>query len=215
MIPEIGIGDIRRVGEEVLVVLFIHSHVVLIGMVACGALYRGLGAYIFVAADEAFPLDGVGAFPYCAVLNLLEVTAETFEVMLLDGSDRTEMVGDFGETLFIGYLGGIGIHLHTLEFLFAHGGGKVGGCVADHTGVNITGHLNFSTFEELKEYLGVVHLVGRSLAEDYSYREVKLLVSLGSIERVTGICHRFGRISSYQVLLGLSSFDRFLCCHSL
>ena len=68
-------------------------------MVACRAFLWRLFAFEYVSAHEAFPLDGMIAFPYGAFLYLFEICLETLAVMLFDSGDRFEMFGYFVESL--------------------------------------------------------------------------------------------------------------------
>ena len=83
----------------------VHSHVVLVGMVACRTFFRGLGAGIFIAAHEAFPYDGFVAFPHSALLYLVEIVEEAVTMPFFDCRDGAEMFGNVGKAFFFGGVG--------------------------------------------------------------------------------------------------------------
>ena len=73
------------------IIVDIKRHVVLIGMVTCGANRRGSGAFMNVTADQTLPLDRFFTLPNGAVLHLINITFETAAVMEFDGCNSREV----------------------------------------------------------------------------------------------------------------------------
>ena len=111
-------------------VRFVEGHVVLVRMVAGRTFFGRRGAFVYVAAHETLPFDGLFTFPHGAFVDLFQISFEAAAVVLFDFSDSTEMGGDFGEALFISHFGAVLIEFDTLFELFVSCGGEVGGGVA-------------------------------------------------------------------------------------
>ena len=89
----------------------------LVGVVACRAYLRRLGAGVFVAADEALPCNGFGAFPERAVLNVFQITFKAVVVSLFDCGYGLEVVGDVVEAFAAGNPGGFIVEVDTFTKL--------------------------------------------------------------------------------------------------
>lgn len=205
-------ADVRgkiSLGDYVLFKAFdvVHSHVVLAGMVAGGAFYRGFGAGVFVAAYEALPHNGAVAFPHGSFLNLTEIVDEAAAVVLLDFGYGEEVVGDVVEAFVARHLGGIAVELGALYEFFVGGGLEVllGG--AYYTGVDAEGDGNIAALKEFKEHLAVAQLVGGGLGEDACYGEVVLLLSLGGIICISTVGCRFCHVGNDEIFLGFGALD--------
>ena len=187
----------------------VEGHVMLARMVACRAYCRRLGANIFVAADEAFPCDWLVAFPYSAVLNLLEETEEAVAVVHLYCGDGAEVFSDFGKAFGVCYFCEAFVHFGAfLEFL-AGGYGKVFGGGADNASVNSYGYGYGTAFKKFEVDFGVAEFVGCCLLEYFLDGEIIFFLCLCGIESIA--CYRsgFGNVRDYEVFLGLRAFDTF------
>lgn len=132
-------------------VAVVHTHVVLIWVVAGRACLRRRCAYVLVAAHEALPGDRLVAFPYCAVLYLLKVMKETAVVTGFDFGDCAEMRCYFGEAFFVGDLGGLGVEFDTFDFFFVCGTCEIVGRGADYASVNTQCDRKIPTFKEFEK----------------------------------------------------------------
>lgn len=92
---------------------------------------------IFIAANEAFPGNFVVAFPYGAVLYLLEVVKETAVMTGLDSCDGAEVSGNIGEAFLIGHFSGIGVEFNTFYLFLAGSGGQILGGGTYNAGIDI------------------------------------------------------------------------------
>ena len=123
-------------------------------MVADGAHIWSLRAYDDVAAITAFPHFDLALFEYSGGFNVVQQRAVTLFVVLLDGTNLTELFGELGEALFFSRLGELVVHVGPLEVLAISSSGKVFRRVAN-------------AFELAEPHLGVILLIRRSFAEDF------------------------------------------------
>ena len=99
--------------------------IMLIGVVACRAYFRRFCAGIFVAADEALPCNGFGAFPERAVLNVFQITFKAVVVSLLVWDYGLEVVGDVVEAFAAGNPGGFIVEVDTFAKFFFGSRGQI------------------------------------------------------------------------------------------
>ena len=131
----------------------------LVGMVACGAYHRGLGAGVDISAFETSPLDGFFAFPESALLKAFEVALETILMVLLDLGYGAEVFGYLGEAFHVGGLGVGQVASHAFVFLLVYGDAEVGGGVFCLYGVDRCRALYGASLKHFQEYFCVVEFV--------------------------------------------------------
>ena len=158
-------------------------------MVADGADLGSLGANDDMAAVAAFPHLDLALLEDGGRLDVLEQGAVALLVVLLDGADLAELLGELGETLFLGGLGELVVHVGPLEVLAVGRGTQVLGRVAD-------------ALELAQPHLCVVLLVGARLTEDLGDLLEALLLCHGREVDVLVRRLRLAGKGRLQVLLG-------------
>ncbi len=70
--------------------LVVHSHIMLVGMIATGTFCGWLGAVVHITAHKTLPVDRCVAFPYGTILNLLQIALETIVVEFFHSCDSKD-----------------------------------------------------------------------------------------------------------------------------
>ena len=162
-------------------------------MVADGADVGSGSADHDVAAVAAFPYLDFALGEDSGGLDILEQCAVALLVVLLDGSDQAEFLGQLGETFCVGGLCEFGVHVGPFVVLASGGGGQVLGGGAN-------------AVQLLEPMLGVLFLVLGGLEEEGGNLLEALLLRYRSEIGVFVACLRLAGKCGLQVFLGLCAF---------
>ena len=163
-----------------------------LGIRAGGADLRGGGAHHDVAAVAALPDLHLALFKDLGGLDIVQQSAVTLFVALLDGSNQTEFGSKIGEALRFGGFGKALIHIGPLV-IFA-----LGGMQQVLRGI-------FSSMQLLIPHSGVGLLVFRGFEEDFRHLFIALVLcdrgKIGILVARLGLSGKGG----FQILLGLGA----------
>ena len=151
-----------------------------------------------MAAIGALPDHVAVAGKDQTAVDVGEKLAVTLFVLLLDGADHLEKLGDAGEALFVSGLGETGVHVGPFVVLAGRGVFEVyrrGGDVA--------------LMKQLEPDLGVLFLVARRLFEDLGDLLVAFFFGFAGIVGVLVARLRLAGESGLKILFGLSALDVF------
>ena len=145
-----------------------------------------------VPAVQALPHLHALALKHLARLDALDELVVALLVGLLDGGDTTELCGNLGKALFLGGLGELVVHRGPLVVLTRGGIAQIVQGIGDGAIVQI-----------LKPQFGVLGLVASRLGKDVRDLNVAVLLGLGGIVAILGVCLGLTGKSGLEVLLGL------------
>lgn len=165
----------------------VEGDVVFAGMVAGGADGRRFRSFVDVAADKAFPFDGLVAFPHRPVLHALKVLDEAVVMGLLDGGYGAEMGGYLVEAFLLCNLGESRVHVDTFRQFLGGGAGEVLGGGAYYAGVGVHGSRHLTSLKKFEVDFGVTEFVGRGFIEHFGDGEIPLFGRLLGVERIAGV----------------------------
>ena len=159
-------------------------------MLADRAKLRSLLADDDMAAIAALPDHVLIAREYDTLLDVAKKLAITLLVSLLDSADLLEKESNLVESLFLGYLCKLGIHVCPFIVLTGSSVSKINLGIRDG-----------AVMKKLEPNLGVLLLVGSSLLEKLANLYITVLLSFGSIVEIFGVSLRFACKCSLEVLL--------------
>jgi hypothetical protein len=173
--------DLRRPRHEYLCLskLLIVSSMdqeVRLRMLANRTKLRSLLADNDMAAIAALPDHVLIARENDTLLDIAQELTVTLLMSLLDSADLLEKESDLVESLFLGHLGKLGIHVSPLEVLAI-------GCILEIS----LGIRNSAIMQKLEPDLGMLLLIIGSLLKEFTNLDISVLLGLRSIIEIFGV----------------------------